>query len=145
MKRKQRTAEYYRWNRLSESLLRWVEVDRAEEIKTHIGDATQAGAPLEPIDAASVARLAAATITKRQLPLFVAGLPIAMLCILAYGSIYESHFMPWDLMEETPSTNPAAATARMAINNAWLVVLPVGLVSGWRAALCVRQGRPLLP
>jgi len=132
-----------RWNRVSQWLLRWVDPVRGDELRTHIDDATSAGAPLGPADAASVLRMAARTQAKRalaQLPLVIAGTPVMLLCILAYVMIYESHFRPWD-----PSTNGSVAMFRRVVDLVWVVLVPVALLSGWRVAKSIRQGNYVLP
>ena len=114
----------------------------------HIDDAAEAGEPFGPGDVASVFVLAARHQFDRgfrQVPLVLAGLPILLLCLMAYGLVYESHFAPWDLMEETPSTDPTARWIRSATGLAWIALLPLGAFSGWRVARSVRQGRLVLP
>jgi len=128
-------------------MLGWVDRARSEELQSHIDDATSAGAPLGPADAASVLGMALRSQAKRalaQLPLVLAGLPVFVLCFMAYGSIYELHFPQWGFMEETASAG-SVATLRQVVGLGWLVLLPLGLFSGWRVARSIGQGRWVLP
>jgi len=137
-----------RWRVMTERLLRWVDPDRGDELRMHIEDAAAADEPLGPGDTASILGLAARTQIRRtleQVPALIAGLPIVALCLVAYGSIYESHFAPWDLMEEIPSTDLTAASLRRAVELGWIAFLPAAALSGWRTVTSVAQRRFVLP
>lgn len=137
-----------RWNRLSERVLGMIEPDRAEEMRSFIADATNAGHPLTMLDAASVLSMAARFQARRvmgDLPLIVAAVPVMLLLFLTYATVYSTHFLPWDVMEEVPSTSGSMSVLRWVANHLALALLPLGLWAGWRAVRAVRSARPLLP
>jgi len=113
-----------------------------------MSEAEAAGVPVSGSDVASVFAMVLRTGARRlrrQLPMILAGVPILVLCFGAYASVYAAHFAPWDMMEEVPSQNPTIAVLRSAVELAWLLLLPLGLFSGWRTARRVRDGSYLLP
>ncbi len=112
---------------------------RRAEILGHIDDAEAAGVGLSRTETLSICAMGARARTIAELPSLVAALPLALLAFVAYGYVYSEHFAPWDLMEEIPSTDPKIAALRSAAELAWVVVLPLGLYAGWRAARRVRR------
>jgi len=113
-----------------------------------MSEAEAAGVPVSGSDVASVFAMVLRTGARRlrrQVPMILAGVPILVLCFVAYASVYAAHFAPWDMMEEVPSQDPTVAVLRSAVELAWLLLLPLGLFSGWRTARRVRDGSYLLP
>lgn len=136
------------WTGATLRLLRWVDPKRRAELLMHIEDATAAGDPLGPGDAASVLGMATQSQLSRllgEIRFVMIGLPVALLCAMVYGAIYESHFAPWDLMEETRSSDPTVALIRQLVDLAWIVVIPLGLLTGWLVVKSVSSRRYLLP
>ena len=114
----------------------------------HLSDGADAGSPPSALDAASVVVLVGRSWLRwavGQIPLAMAGLPVLALCLAAYASIYENQFEPWDMMAEVPSRPDPVAALRRAVDLGWLILVPIGLVSGWRVARRLRRGSFLGP
>lgn len=136
------------WHGVARRLCRGFDERRRAEMLGHLHDADAAGATIGASEAGSILFAVIAwqlTRLGRQVPTMLAGLPVLALCLACYGSVYESHFYPWDMMEDVPSTTTWVAALRRAVDLAWIVILPLGLYSGWRVAVRLKQGSLGLP
>lgn len=78
---------------------------RANEVADHLVEAEANGAPVEFLDVVSVATLVARRVV-REIPWWIAGLPIPLAMLGLLSLTYENHFFAWDAVgaDEHPRT-----------------------------------------
>jgi len=136
-----------RWaGRLARRLARWTgDEGRAAEIRGHLDDAEAAGHPTHLRDVASVSSLVVRR-AARDLPWWLAGLPIPVLFAGILAMTYETHFHAWDVVGTDEFARTASTVAWMrAIETAALIGVVAALVAGRRVVHQLRQGELLGP
>lgn len=109
---------------------------RAIEVKTHLAEAEAHGAAVGVLDVGSIATLVVRRAI-RDIPFWIAGLPVPLLTWFVLAWTYEGHFHAWDVVG-------AAEHPRSAASELWqtgIIALGVlGVASGLAAGrLAVRQ------
>jgi len=136
-----------RWGgRLAHRLARWTGDDnRSAEVRSHLHEAEAAGHSVGLRDAASVATLVARR-AARDLPWWLAGLPIPVLFAGIFAMTYETHFHAWDVVgrDEFVRTSSTVIWMRV-IESAALVGVVAAIVAGRRVVQQLRQGSLLAP
>ena len=136
-----------RWaGRLARRLAHWTgDEGRAAEIRGHLDDAEAAGHPTHLRDVASVSSLVVRR-AARDLPWWLAGLPIPVLFAGILAMAYETHFHAWDVVgpDEFARTSTTVAWMRV-IETAALIGVLAALVAGRRVVRQLRQGELLGP
>ncbi len=130
------------WERITRFFARGLAEARRQEVEGHLDDTIEAGHAVRASDTGSIAALAVRSKVERaarSFPLWLAGLPVAILVLFSYGTVYEAHFFPWDMMEDTESTATFARWLRVLADWAWVGLLPLGLGSGYRVAQRIRD------
>ena len=120
-----------RWaGRLARRLAHWTgDEGRAAEIRGHLDDAEAAGHPAHLRDVASVSSLVVRR-AARDLPWWLAGLPIPVLFAGILAMTYETHFHAWDVVgpDEFARTSTTVVWMRV-IETAAIIGVLAGLIS----------------
>lgn len=121
--------------RVANRLAQWSGDDgRSQELVAYFDDSVASGYPIAPADIGSlvvaVGRYQGLR-ALRDLPLWVVGLPVALMVVLPWAIGYESHFFAWDMMEEQPITD-SAALWRSLVDALVLAIFIESLVIGRR-------------
>ena len=134
--------------RVAELLSRYTGSDaRAEELRSHVSDSEAAGHRVTAADVGSIAILAGRSVAARlarDLPWWLAGVPVALLIVIAPVLAYETHFFAWDMIERPPEEASARFWKR-AVDALLIVSFVAGLVAGRRCIEHLRHGRIVLP
>ncbi len=104
---------------------------------------TQLAVGVGPRDAISMGTLVVrrwGSTAVESLPLLLCGLPIAILPFMFIAFVYETHFRPWDLMEDTPSSDPFAHGLRWAYDNLFVIPGALCVIVGGRCIQYLRRG-----
>ena len=94
------------FGRIAEVLVSWCgDEARASELRGHLAEAEAAGRPVGIAGVGSLSMLVLRRVA-RDIPWWIAGLPVALILLLWVAMGYETHFFAWDVVgqEEAPRT-----------------------------------------
>lgn len=135
-------------NRLADRLSAHTGSDaRARELRSHLIDLDAAGHQVSVADVASIGLLglrAAGQRAIRDLPWWIAGLPIALSSFLLLATAYETHFFAWDMVDQRPESHWARSWQIIVYGVAALGALGA-ILAGRRVVEHLRHGRVLGP
>lgn len=133
---------------VANALARWSGDDvRSQELRTYFDDAAAAGYPVGPADIGSLliatGRYASLSALK-DLPLWIAGLPIALMVAVPWLIGYESHFFAWDMNEEGPISS-SATNWKTFVDVLLLLILLQGFAIGRLSVTRILRGNFVWP
>lgn len=130
--------------RVAELLSRHTGSDaRGDELRSFVADSEAAGHRVTAADVGSIGALVGRSVAERiarDLPWWLAGVPVALLIVIAPALAYETHFFAWDMIERPPEEASARFWKR-TVDALLVVSFVAALVAGRRCIEHLRHGR----
>lgn len=134
------------WKTAALRLSSWTgDAGRSSEIRDHLAQAEANGNPVGLADVASLGTLVARRAV-RDIPWWLAGLPVALVVVLLLAHTYEEHFWAWDVVgvAEYPRTELTQRWV-LATNLMFIIATVAALVAGRVVVQQLRQRRVVGP
>lgn len=134
------------FDRIAQVLVSWGSDEaRASELRGHLAESEAAGDPVNLAGLASLGTLVARR-AARDIPWWIAGLPVAFLFLAFAAFNYETHFFAWDVVGPDEHPRTAATTAWISAVTALTITMVIaGLCAGRVAIQHLRSGRVIGP